>query len=64
MNKLFKVRVFTGLASVSHLTETVNARNEREAIRAACVKAKKNLFHRGFVPPYTVAIEAKIIGGN
>lgn len=64
MNKLFLVKVFTGLRTISYLTETVNAKSEPEAIRLACKKAKKSLFNSGFVPPYTVAINATIIGGD
>lgn len=64
MNKLFLVKVFTGLVSVSHISETVNAKTENEAKKLACIKSKKNLFSMGYVPPYTVALDAVIIGGD
>ena len=64
MNKLFSVKVFTGLHSISHLTETVNAKSKPEAIQLAKKKEKKSLFNSGFIPPYTVAIDAIVIGGD
>lgn len=65
MNKLYIVKVYTGLRTISHLTETVNAKNERTAMNRACMKARKSLFNSyRTIPPYTVAVEAKKIGGD